>query len=263
MAGNNQRYKMLNLERREHVAVIAIPDFTIKDTVIDTLSEELAGICSEIAFDDEIRALVITTSEKMDAFSLSAQQAKDTIFYNTAGVSSPFNAPDGIAALGFPTVAAIAGDAIGFGLELAMACDIRIASTTSRFGLTQIRGGLIPSHGGTQRLPRLIGKAMAMEMILTGDLIDAEEALRMSLITRMVPAREVDAIALDVAQNMATKGPVALRYAKESIYKGTDLTLDQGLRMEGDLYLLLCSTVDRVEGIEAFRQKRKPEFRGE
>lgn len=260
MAGSRQRYKTLSLEKKAHVAILAVPDFAGEDKVISTLSEELAEVCSGIAFDEEIRALVITTLKETDTSSPAAHQTENTIFYNTM---PSFQAPDRVAALGFPTIAAITGDAIGFGLELALACDIRIASMTSRFGLPQIRNGLIPSHGGTQRLPRLIGKANAMEMILTGDLIDAERAFRMSLVTRIVPAREVRATAFDTAQNMAAKGPVALRYAKESIYKGTDLTLDQGLRMEGDLYLLLCSTADRLEGIEAFRQNRKPEFQGE
>lgn len=260
MAGIWQRYKTLSLERRAHVAVLAIPDFAVENSVIAQLSEELAEVCSETAFDEKIRALVITTFAETDTLPPAAPQAKNTIFYNT---TPSFQAPDRVAALGFPTIAAITGDAVGFGLELALACDIRVASTTSRFGLPQIRDGLVPSHGGTQRLPRLVGKANAMEMILTGDLIDAERAFHMALITRIAPEGEVKAAAIDVAQNMAAKGPVALRYAKESIYKGTDLTLDQGLRMEGDLYLLLCSTADRLEGIEAFRQNRKPVFQGE
>jgi enoyl-CoA hydratase len=259
MTDIKRRYKILNLEKKEHVAILTIPDFVGEDAVISAMSEELSTVFSEIAFDEEIRALVITTSGKPDA----SLQVKDTASSAMDASSASFKATEKISALGFPTIAAIAGDAIGFGLELAMACDIRIASEASRFGLPQIRAGHIPSHGGTQRLPRLVGKGKAAEMILTGDLIDAEEARRIGLVNRVVPAREVEAAALNMAQDMATKGPLALRYAKEAIHKGLDMTLEQGLRLEIDLYLLLHSTKDRVEGIEAFRQKRKPEFRGE
>lgn len=246
-------FRILNVEIKERVVILTVPGFSGEDAVMVPLAEELVEICSEIAFDESVRALVITASERTSP-SVSCQRED----------SSPFwSAPDRIAALGFPTIAAIPGDAIGFGLELAMACDIRVASISSRFGLPQILSGLIPSHGGTQRLPRLVGKAKAMEMILTGDLIGADEALRTALITRMAPVREVETTAVRIAQEMAAKAPVAMRYAKEAICKGQDLTLDQGLRMENDLYLLLFSTKDRVEGIEAFLQKRKPEFRGE
>ena len=253
-----QRFKTLHFEKRDHVAVLTIPGFAGEDSAMARLSEELAEVCSEIAFDEEIRALVITADQEPAILSSGMPGTGETTFPDIS-----FQIPDQVAALGFPTIAAITGDAVGFGLELAMACDIRIASETSTFGLPQIRDDRIPSHGGTQRLPRLVGKAKAMEMILTGSLIDAEEALRTALITRMVPVREVTATALDIAQEMATKAPVAVRYAKEAIHKGMDLTLDQGLRMENDLYILLFTTADRKEGIEAFIQRRKPMFRGE
>ena len=249
------RFKTLRFEKKDHVVVLTIPGFS-GDYAIDLISGELANACAEIGFDEDVRALVIASSAQEPVMP----GMSDTIETESSGASSQIQ--DIVAALGFPTIAAITGDAVGFGLELAMACDIRIASETSRFGLPQIHSSRIPSHGGTQRLPRLVGKAKAMEMILTGCLIDAEEGLRTALITRVVPADEVTATALGIAGEMATKAPVAVRYAKEAIYKGQDMTLDQGLRMENDLYILLFATSDRVEGIEAFKEKRKPVFKG-
>lgn len=252
---NKHCFKTLHFEKKDHIVVLTIPGFSGGDDAIDLLSEELANVCAAIGFDEDVRALVITSAQEPAAPGESAAE-------DPASSGASFQIQDIVAALGFPTIAAITGDAVGFGLELAMACDIRIASETSRFGLPQIHNHLIPSHGGTQRLPRLVGKAKAMEMILTGCLIDAEEALRTALITRVMPASDVTATALDIAREMATKAPVAVRYAKEAIYKGQDMTLDQGLRMENDLYILLFATSDRVEGIQAFKEKRKPVFRG-
>jgi enoyl-CoA hydratase len=259
MADVERRYKTLDLERRGHVAVLAIPGFSGLDSLVGILSEELNEVCAAIAFDEGIRVLVLTTAQKPGAVLPAAGTAAPAAPASPA----PLRATESMAALGFPTIAAITGDAVGFGLELAMACDVRIASETSRFGLPQICDGQIPCHGGTQRLPRLVGRAKAMEMILMGEPISAEEASRTALVNRLAPVGAVEAAALEIAQDMATKGPVALRHAKEAIHKGLDMTIEQGLRLEIDLYFLLHSTADRVEGIEAFKQKRKPEFRGE
>ena len=152
--------------------------------------------------------------------------------------------------------------AIGQGLELALACDIRIASETSRFGLPQIEAGHILWDGGTQRLSRLVGKGKALEMILTGEVIDAQEALRIGLVHKVVSAGELMEVTMKMAQEMASKGPIALRYTKEAVYKGMDMTLEQGLRLEADLYLLIHTSKDRSEGIQAFRDKKTPKFEG-
>jgi enoyl-CoA hydratase/carnithine racemase len=177
-------------------------------------------------------------------------------------ITKPFSVAGPIADLDRPVITGIEGDAIGLGLELALASDIRIAAATAQFGFPHIKKGLIPWDGGIQRLARVVGKAKAMEMILTGGLMDADEARRIGLVSKVVSSEELMPVTMDMAREMASKGPIALRYAKEAIQKGMDLTLEQGLRLEADLYFLLHTTKDRTEGIKAFREKRTPEFEG-
>ena len=162
-----------------------------------------------------------------------------------------------------PVIAAINGDAIGDGLEMALACDVRIAAQNARFGLPEIEEGLIPADGGTQRLPRIVGRGKALEMVLTGEIIGAAEALENGLVTKVLPPESVTVEAEVLAKAMAAKAPVSLRYIKEAINKGLDMTMEQGLRLEADLYFLLHTTGDRTEGIKAFQQKRPPEFKGQ
>jgi len=161
-----------------------------------------------------------------------------------------------------PIIAAIRGYALGGGLELALACDLRIAGEDAQLGLTEVNLAIIPGGGGTQRLPRLVGRGRALEMILTGARIDAREAWRIGLVERVVPAADVLASARELARTLAEKAPVALRYAKESVVKGLELPLADGLRLENDLATLLRTTEDRVEGAKAFLEKRKPRFTG-
>ena len=222
------------------------------------MSEDLSELCNEVALDEETRVVVISdTGEKaflgekglMRAVSMGRETESQSL-------------AESISKLDRPVIAAISGDAIGQGLELALACDIRIASEASRFGLPQIKTGLIPWDGGTQRLSRLVGRGKALEMILTGEVVDAQEALRIGLINKVVPNKDLMEVTMKMAQDMASKGPIALRYTKEAIYKGMDMTLEQGLRLEADLYLLTHTTKDRTEGIQAFREKRKPKFEG-
>lgn len=167
-----------------------------------------------------------------------------------------------IANLEKPVLIGIVGDAVGLGLELALACDIRVASDKSKFGLPQIRAGLMPWDGGTQRLARTVGKAKALEMLLTGEPIEAQEANRIGLVSRIVPADQVVPTVMKLAKDMASKSPISLEYCKEAITKGMDLTLEQGIRLEADLYFLMHTTHDRGEGIKAFQEKREAEFKG-
>jgi len=178
------------------------------------------------------------------------------------GTVEPGSISNGIAQFEKPVIAFIEGHALGWGLEWALSADLRVASENSLFGLPQVSLGTLRWDGGTQRLSRLVGRGKSLELILTGESIDAKEALRIGLVNRIVAADQVMDVAMGLAGEMALKGPVAVRYAKEAIIKGMDMTLEQGLRLEADLYLLLHTTRDRTEGIKAFQEKRKPEFEG-
>lgn len=254
--------KTTGFEIREHSAIITILGFTPDHIGTNTFCYELAELCGNIEMDDDVRVVIITAPEKETLFE--KKQAKGPLPSNPRGETSPLSPhpSESIADLDRPTVAAIHGDAFGQGLELAMACDIRIVSESSRFCLPHMHEGLFPQDGGTQRLPRLVGKGKALEMILTGESIDAREALRIGLVNIVQSSGDVTKKALDLARDIASKAPISLRFIREAIYKGMDLTLDQGLRMEGDLYLLLYGTRDRVHGIESFQKKQKPSFQG-
>lgn len=254
--------KSIILTKREHMAIITIPGFTADHIGADTFSYELTELCANIEMDDDVHVVIITEPEEKTLYE--KKQAKRSLPSSPRGEASLLSPhpAESIAHIDRPTIAAFNGDATGEGLELALACDIRIVSESTRLGLTNIHEGSIPHNGGTQRLPRLIGKGRALQMVLTGELIDATEALRIGLVNIVQPARDVWKKTLELAFDMATKAPISLRFTREAIYKGTDLTLDQGLTMEGDLYLLLFSTEDRVEGIEAFKKKKDPSFKG-
>jgi enoyl-CoA hydratase/carnithine racemase len=161
-----------------------------------------------------------------------------------------------------PIVAAIRGHCFGGGLELALACDVRVAADDARLGLTEIDLAIIPGGGGTQRLPRLVGRGKALEMILTGARIPAAEALRIGLVERVVPAGELAKHARALARTLADKAPIALRYAKEAVVAGLGMSLADGLRLEGDLAAFLRTTEDRLEGARAFLEKRRPRWAG-
>jgi enoyl-CoA hydratase/carnithine racemase len=165
---------------------------------------------------------------------------------------------DAIAALPVPTIAAIDGPLTGIGAELVLACDLRIASDSATFQFPDL-----PGAGGTQRLPRIVGRAHALELLLLGEKVSAIEAHRIGLVSRVVPKGQAFEEAQRVGERIADKAPIAVRYLREAVQKGMDLTLDQGLRLEADLYFLLQTTADRVEGIRAFLEKRPPRFIGE
>jgi enoyl-CoA hydratase/carnithine racemase len=172
---------------------------------------------------------------------------------------------DWVAAVGGatrPVVALIQGDAVAEGCELALACDLRIAAAGARFCLPQLGEGRLPQHGATQRLPRLVGRTRALEILLSGRTVGAREAARIGLVSEVVPRRALRAAAARTVAALRAKAPVALRLAKEAVLKGMDLTLEQGIRLEQDLYVLLQTTADRREGIRAFLKRRPPRFRG-
>jgi enoyl-CoA hydratase len=230
----------------------------------EAMRRELTACFSGLITDDAVRVVVVTGSGDK-AFSAGA----DIREFTAPQVATVFRESrrrvdfrGAMERCPQPIIAGIGGYCFGGGLELALACDIRIASADSRLGLTEIDLAIIPGGGGTQRLPRLLGRGKALEMILTGARIEAAEALRIGLIERMVPAGEAGKAARELAAALAAKAPVALRYAKEAVVKGLALPLEDGVRLEGDLSTFLRTTEDRLEGAKAFLEKRKPRWQG-
>ena len=172
---------------------------------------------------------------------------------------SLFNAIDSFSK---PIIAMVNGYCLGGGCEVALACDLRIASDKASFGQPEINLGIIPGGGGTQRLTRLVGEGKAMEMILSGEIISADAALAIGLVNRVVPADQLETKTMEIANRIAEKSPVALRLAKESVKLASRSNLDEGLRREVDLFALCFSSEDKDEGVKAFLEKRKPEFKG-
>ncbi len=238
------------------------PNQPAVDNAIDIqLAGELGEVCANINNDQEVKVVIITgASEK--SFALGVDPCGHSLMFGTEWpVVIQLSVAAPVANLSCPVIGAINGDALGQGLELALACDLRIAVDIAHFAMFNIASGLIPWDGATQRLPRLVGAAKAMEMLLTGQIINAEEARRIGLINRMVRCEELLPIVMDMGQKMASKAFWALRYTKEAVIKGLDLALEQGLRLEADLYVLLHTTEDRTEGIRAFLEKRAPQFK--
>jgi len=165
--------------------------------------------------------------------------------------------------MGKPSIAAINGYALGGGCELAMACTIRIAADTAKIGLPEVTLGVIPGYAGTQRLPRIVGRGTAMDMILTGRAIDAQEALRIGLVSQVVPLAELMEAARKTALRILRNGPLAIQAAMRSVDHGLDVGFAQGCEMEAALFGLLCATADTREGLKAFLEKRKAEFKGQ
>ncbi len=162
--------------------------------------------------------------------------------------------------LGKPIIAAINGYALGGGMELALACHIRLASENAKMGLPEVKLGLIPGFGGTQRLARLIGKGKALELILTGQIVDAAEALKIGLINGIFPSRELHSATERLAYEIISNGRLALEHSLKAVNWGLDLTLDEGLKLEASLFGTICGTKDAKEGTRAFLEKRKPQF---
>ena len=239
--------------KKDHIAHITLNRPEANNIINQELARELEGVCRQINQDDDIYVAIITGAGDR-AFCGGSELEH---------VSARYSVATAIASMNQPVIAAINGDALGQGLELALSCDIRLASHQARFGFPQVALGLIPTDGGTQRLPRLVGKSKAMELILTAETISAEEAFEIGLVNKIVTKENLASEAEALAKTLASKAPIALRYIKEAVNKGLDLTLEQGLHLEADLYSLLHTTADRTEGIKAFLQKRPPRFKGQ
>jgi enoyl-CoA hydratase/carnithine racemase len=249
-------YQMVKFREEDRVGALELVAPIKTQHQLTELSEEISDCCRRFKANDEDLILVITEASP-GLLAIEEQAGISATELSRFGSLS-----HSISECERPVIIGIRGDALGPGLEMALACDVRIASETSRFGLCQVKAGLMPWDGGTQRLSRTVGKAKALEMILTGELIDAQEASRIGLVSRIVPPGKVTAAVMELAKKMASKSPVSMEYCKEAIIKGMDLTLEQGIRLEADLYFLMHTTHDRKEGIKAFQENRKPKFKG-
>jgi len=224
--------------------------------------EELEGVVAEIVRNPGIRAAIVTGAGTK-AFVAGADIAVMRDMTSTQARDLALQAHRIYAAIERspkPFIAAVNGYALGGGCELAMACDIRVASETAKFGQPEINIGILPGFGGTQRLPRLVGKGRALEIILTGDMIDAREALRIGLVNRVVAQGELMDEARQLARKIACKGLVALKLCKEAVANGLEMDVTRGCAYEAELFAYSFSTVDQKEGMGAFLEKRPAIF---
>lgn len=221
----------------------------------------LAKHLTELGDDDATRCIVLTGNDKSFAAGADIKEmaGAGTIEMLQRGTHKLWRA---IAACPKPVIAAVNGFALGGGCELAMTCDIIIAGESAKFGQPEVKIGIIPGGGGTQRFTRAVGKYKAMRYVLTGDLLSAREAFDMGLVSEIAPDVEVEKRALDMAQQIADLSPLAIQQAKESVLRGLDASLDTGLALETKAIQILFSSQDQKEGMAAFIEKRKPRFQG-
>lgn len=254
----------LLVEREAGVAVLTIHRPQRLNALDARTLDELRQAVLDLQHDDSVRCLIVTGSGEK-AFVAGADinelagDAPDAARRRALAGQQVF---DLIERFGKPVIAAVNGCALGGGCELAMACTIRLASDTARFGQPEINLGLIPGFAGTQRLARLVGKAKAMEMVLTGAPITAQNALAIGLVNRVVPAEDLMREARALAAELAGKPPIALRYAMDAINQGLEMPFAEACQLEAALFGMVTTTDDMREGTRAFLEKRKPEFKG-
>jgi enoyl-CoA hydratase/carnithine racemase len=256
----------LLLERRGPVALVQLNRPEAMNAFNDAIRQRFPVLMGELDADPGIAAIVITgAGDKAFCAGADIKEARERL--SPVGERRRLTPTGWIEALdrvAKPVIAAIHGICLGGGLEIAMACDIRVAAANARLGLTETALGLIPGGGGTQRLPRLIGLSRALDMLLTAARIDAAEAHRIGLVTRLAETREAAiAEALGIAELIASRPPAAIAYCKEAARAGIATDLATGLGIEKSLFALLTNTADRVEAAAAFAEKRPPRFTGE
>jgi enoyl-CoA hydratase len=257
-------YKTLIFEKKDNIGLLTINRPEKLNALSNELIEELERLLDDVESDRELRVLVITgAGEKAFVAGADIQELVDRDAILGRQVSrTRQEAFSRIENLPFPVIAAVNGYALGGGLELALACSIRICSEQAQFGAPEVKLGIIPGDGGTQRLPRLVGLGRAMEMILTGDFIDAQEAFRIGLVTQVISRDELMDKAMDLAKKIAKRPPLAVRYAKEAVNRSQEGDTASGYALESYLHALTCTTEDKKEGVQAFLEKRKGTFTG-
>lgn len=255
---------VLIVERRESVALITLNRPKVLNARNRAMRRALVEACQELDQDPTVRAIILTGSGHR-AFSTGldlAELAKDSAKQAPGMIVGQSNDIAQVASLRKPSIAAINGLAVGGGLELCLACDLRIAAQEARFGLLELRRGTIPGNGGTQRLPRLIGVAKALELLLTAELIPASQAKAFGLVNQVVPDEQLIEAAFELADTVAKQAPLALVAAKEAVWKGSDMDIESALALEQSMAAKMRKSEDFREGVTAFREKRDPIWKG-
>lgn len=258
-------YQYLLIDREDGIAVLTINRPDKYNALNEEVVAEISSAMDELATDNEVRVVVITGAGEKAFVSGADIGVLQGFKTSGAGFSHSQRGQavmDKVEKLAKPVIAAINGYALGGGLELAMACDVRLASDTARMGQPETGVGVSTGYGGSQRLPRLVGKGMAKLLILSGNMIDAQEALRIGLVQKVVPPGELLSEAKALATKMAANAPLSLAAAKEAINMGLEVDLSSGLYIESVKFGSLCPTEDYHEGTTAFLEKRKPVFKG-
>lgn len=261
----------LTLRQEGPIAYLALADPARGNAIDGALLQALAGACEELRFQEGVQAVIVLAEGPVfcqgwdwDALlsPAGASAGASTALEALARYGLPGDVFGCLAALPQPVICAVTGDAIGAGFELALACDLRVAAQDACFAFPETESGLLPLAGGAQRLARLAGRARALEALLSGRPLEARELAEWGAINAAVPRSEVLAQAVSIAQRIAERGPLAVRYAKEALSRGPEMPLEQALRFETDLTIILQTTQDRAEGVRAFLEKRPPRFQG-
>lgn len=259
-------YETILYEKSDGIGTITLNRPEVLNALNTKLREELAEALDDAKKDPAVGVVVLTGagqrafSAGMDLKEFSQRQSEPQPL--TEARRGRFDRANPVFAFDKPIIAAVNGLAFGGGTEMALLCDIIVASENASFALAEVRRGIIPGNGGTQRLPRMIGKNRALEMIMTGAPVSAQEAYRMGLANHVVSAEQLMAKAEEIARLIMANAPVAVRLAKEAVRRGLDATLEEGLRIEGDMSSFLQTTEDAKEGPRAFVEKRAPQWKG-
>jgi len=259
----NMPFETILYEKDRSIAKITLNREEALNAINDKMLAELEEVLDRIEDDQDIRVVIITGRGKAFAAGADIKMMAGKNYLDARKVTvygrDLFTR---IEDMGIPFIAAINGFALGGGCELAMSCDIRIASDKAKFGQPEINLGIIPGWGGTQRLPRLVGKGMAKKMILTGKMIDADEAKRIGLVEDVVPADKLESTVKDQAEELSAKSPIAVKCALNAIDKGSQMNLKSALSLETDEYCICFASEDAKEGLSAFIERRKAVFKG-